>query len=69
MDSDNTALADPSFLFDSPALVETGAIFWKDFWKTHPKNPIWDILGLDCVDEFEQESGQVLYDYRTELRY
>ena len=59
LDSDNTAVTDPSFLFDSQAFIETGAIFWKDFWKTNPKNPIWDILELECVDEFEQESGQV----------
>lgn len=68
LDSDNVAARDPTFLFDSPAYRETGAIFWKDFWylysshsrKTRQDNPIWRILGLQCVDEFEQESGQMV---------
>ena len=60
LDSDNNAVQDPTFLFDSPAFVETGAVFWKDLWKTRPDNPIWNFLGLACVDEFEQESGQIL---------
>ena len=60
IDGDNFPVRDPTFLFDHPAFNETGAVFWKDFWKTRPDNPLWNVLGLDCVDEFEQESGQLL---------
>ena len=59
LDGDNVPLVNPDFLFSSEPLRQTGTLFWKDFWKTHPRNPVWDILGLDCVDEQEQESGQV----------
>jgi hypothetical protein len=64
LDSDNLPVRDPTFLFDSPAYKHTGAIFWKDFWKTHPSNPIWKIFGVPCRNEFEQESGQLLVDKR-----
>lgn len=60
LDGDNVPIKDPTLLFSSPAFLQTGALFWKDFWKTHPSNPIWDILNIDCVDEHEQESGQLL---------
>lgn len=62
LDSDNVPLVEPSFLFDSPAFTETGAVFWPDYWKTLPDNPIWKIMDLECADEFEQESGQLLVD-------
>lgn len=62
LDSDNYALKDPGFLFESPPFKETGALFWKDFWKTRPDNPIWSFLNLKCVDEYEQESGQIAVD-------
>jgi len=39
LDSDNIPLKDPSSLFDTPAFIATGALFWPDFWKTHPSNP------------------------------
>ena len=61
LDSDNVPVKDPTFLFDHPAFIETGAMFWRDFWKTRPDNPIWPILGLECLDEYEQESGQMLF--------
>ena len=59
LDTDNFPIKNPTFLFDSLEF-EGGAIFWKDYWKTHPTNPIWKVLDLDCVDEFEQESGQIM---------
>lgn len=62
LDSDNTPVRDPTFLFSTDALRETGAVFWKDLWKTRPDNPIFSILGIECVDEFDQESGQILLD-------
>ena len=29
LDADNIPARDPTFLFDSPAFKETGALFWK----------------------------------------
>lgn len=67
LDSDNIAATDPTLLFDSPAFKETGAIFWPgftifklDFWKTKADNPIWQLLELECTNEYEQESGQIM---------
>lgn len=60
LDVDNIALKDPTNLFDTPAYKETGAIFWKDLWKTRMDNPIYKVLGLECVDEYQQESGQMV---------
>ncbi|KAJ3306960.1 hypothetical protein HDV03_003285 [Kappamyces sp. JEL0829] len=60
LDGDSSPVRDVSTLFAHPAFKETGAVFWKDFWKTSDKNPIWDILGIQCVDEFQFESGQMV---------
>ena len=60
LDSDNIPANDPTILFNSPAFKETGTIFWPDFWKTKADNPIWEVLELDCTNEYEQESGQIL---------
>lgn len=60
LDGDNYVVQDPTFLFESPPYLETGALFWKDLWKTRPDNPLWNVLGIKCVDEFEQESGQMV---------
>ncbi|KAG7377997.1 hypothetical protein PHYPSEUDO_010707 [Phytophthora pseudosyringae] len=71
LDADNAPVRDPTFLFESPEFVETGAVFWPDFW--HPDNTIfnihrqalvWQFLGFPFVDMFEQESGQLLIDRR-----
>lgn len=60
LDSDNIPGRDPTPLFQTKAFQETGSLFWKDLWKTSALNPIWKVLDVDCVDEFEQESGQLL---------
>lgn len=69
MDADNFAVRDPTPLFASRAFLESGAVFWPDFW--HPANTIfnlhaqslaWELLDTDYVDMMEQESGQVLID-------
>lgn len=69
MDTDNFPLRDPTYLFDAPQFKEKGAIFWPDYWS--PGNTIfnvwntslvWELTGLDFVNMFEQESGQVLID-------
>ncbi|KAL3658738.1 hypothetical protein V7S43_016373 [Phytophthora oleae] len=69
LDSDNVPVRDPSFLFQTPEFVETGAVFWPDFW--HPQHTLfylgkdsllWELLAMPFVDMFEQESGQLLID-------
>ena len=60
IDADNIPARDPTFLFETPAFKETGALFWKDFWKTRPDNHIFDLLEIECKDEYEQESGQIV---------
>lgn len=71
MDTDNFALRDPSYLFDTPEFKKTGALFWPDYWS--PGNTIfnlgkssfvWELTGLPFVDMFEQESGQIVIDRR-----
>ncbi|ETV95975.1 hypothetical protein H310_10631 [Aphanomyces invadans] len=71
LDADNFAVRDPSYLFSRPEFVQTGAMFWPDFWQ--PNNTIfgvtdrsllWEILGIPFVDMFEQESGQLVIDRR-----
>ncbi|ETI55277.1 hypothetical protein F442_01957 [Phytophthora nicotianae P10297] len=71
LDADNVPVRDPSFLFESPEFIDTGAVFWPDFW--HPDNTIfnihrqslvWQFLGFPFADMFEQESGQLLIDRR-----
>lgn len=60
MDADNTALVDPRFLFNSGPYKEHGAILWPDYscW-VHDKT-MWKILGLEYIDEWQIESGQVM---------
>ncbi|KAE9019019.1 hypothetical protein PR003_g13455 [Phytophthora rubi] len=71
LDADNSPVKDPTYLFSTPEFVQTGAIFWPDFW--HPVNTIfnvnresllWEMLDTPYVDMFEQESGQLLIDRR-----
>ncbi|CAI5725474.1 unnamed protein product [Peronospora destructor] len=75
LDADNFAVRDPSYLFDTHEFLETGAIFWPDFWQ--PSNTmfniqknsyVWEFFGLDYVDMFEQESGQVLINRRMHYK-
>uniref|UniRef100_M4C3L7 RxLR effector candidate protein n=1 Tax=Hyaloperonospora arabidopsidis (strain Emoy2) TaxID=559515 RepID=M4C3L7_HYAAE len=71
LDTDNVPVRDPAFLFESEEFVRTGAVFWPDFW--NPQNSIfhlvedsmvWQMLDMQYVDMFEQESGQLLIDRR-----
>jgi alpha 1,2-mannosyltransferase len=69
LDADNFAVRDPNYLFDTDEFRDTGALFWPDFWKPgntifniHERSYVWPFFGLDYVDMFEQESGQVLID-------
>lgn len=60
LDSDNMPAAylgnhdgtwDPSLttekglIWNAPAYKRLGAMFWPDYWKTGPMNPIWGIIG------------------------
>lgn len=67
LDTDNFALRDPTYLFETREFQDTGAMFWPDFWE--PNNTIfnvwntslvWELTGVPYVDMFEQESGQLL---------
>lgn len=61
IDSDNVPYRDPTFLFDSEEYQTYGAVFWPDFWKTDPENPIWEIVEQsNKSNDREQESGQIL---------
>ncbi|KAJ8527408.1 hypothetical protein ON010_g14855 [Phytophthora cinnamomi] len=69
LDADNVPVRDPSYLFTTAEFVQTGAVFWPDFW--HPVHTIfninddsllWELLGMEYVDMFEQESGQLVID-------
>uniref|UniRef100_A0AAV1TX52 Nucleotide-diphospho-sugar transferase n=1 Tax=Peronospora matthiolae TaxID=2874970 RepID=A0AAV1TX52_9STRA len=71
LDADNVPVRDPAFLFESEEFVRTGAVFWPDYW--HPQHTIfhlvedsllWQMLDMQYVDMFEQESGQLLIDRR-----
>ena len=60
INEDSLLLQYPAGLFASEAFSETGAVFWKSPFKTRPDNPIWKLLGLRCVDEYEAEYGMFL---------
>lgn len=60
LDADNICVGDPTSLFSAPAYLEHGAMFWPDYWRTDPHNPIWEIIGSSNFNIPEQESGQIL---------
>jgi hypothetical protein len=70
LDADNVPVADPTFLFDSPAFQTTGAIFWPDrsapVTATHAQltreHPIWALTGLQFRGDPSFESGQLCVD-------
>jgi hypothetical protein len=39
LDSDNTPLADPTWLFGAPGFVAHGSMFWADFWSSQWMEP------------------------------
>nr|CCA20955.1 conserved hypothetical protein [Albugo laibachii Nc14] len=67
LDGDNIPAKDPTYLFQEPEFLRTGALFWPDYWQ--PSNSLfeltrtsllWEISGVRYMDGFEQESGQLL---------
>ncbi len=64
IDADNTALRDPSFLFEDPRYNERGALFWPDLYVLQEDNIVWNILGLPKQQITAQESGQLVINKR-----
>ncbi|EQC41517.1 hypothetical protein SDRG_01482 [Saprolegnia diclina VS20] len=71
LDADNIPVRDPSYLFEDPTFLRDGAVFWPDYWQpanslfdVHSHSLVWQLLGMDFWDQFEQESGQVLINRR-----
>jgi alpha 1,2-mannosyltransferase len=67
LDADNVPIRDPSYLFETKEFKETGAIFWPDFWSPHntifnihKDSLLWQLVGLEPVNMFEQESAQLV---------
>ncbi|KAF0698617.1 Aste57867_10774 [Aphanomyces stellatus] len=75
LDCDNFPTRDPTYLFDSPAYLETGAVFWPDYW-THAtsifdmnrQSLLWQLVDMAPFGRFEQESAQLLIDRRRAAR-
>jgi alpha 1,2-mannosyltransferase len=65
LDSDNIPILDPASLYDSKVYQEYHSVFWPDIARSWPQNPAWAITNSPCrMDEYEQESGQLLVDKR-----
>lgn len=65
LDADNIPVLNPDCLWESDTYKEYGTLFWPDIARTRPNNPIWGITNTRCrMDEYEQESGQLLVDKR-----
>jgi alpha 1,2-mannosyltransferase len=65
LDSDNIPILDPATLYDSRTYQEYRTVFWPDIARSWPQNPAWAITNTPCrMDEYEQESGQMLVDKR-----
>ncbi|CZR65215.1 probable MNN2-type II membrane protein [Phialocephala subalpina] len=59
LDTDSYPLRNPEDLFKSKHWKETGLLLWPDYTKSHATNPLWRLLGQQCRDEYEGESGQI----------
>ena len=55
-------LQNPEPLFDSPVFVEEKVIMWPGFRSVTPKNPIFELLNIDCLIEKEADEGQLMVD-------
>jgi hypothetical protein len=70
LDADNVPVVDPTFLFQTPELRETGAVFWPD--RPEPvtvraarltrEHPVWALTGLEPRGDPSFESGQLCVD-------
>ena len=71
LDADNMPVRDPTFLFDEPAYLDHGAVFWPDTPEGSPNHRVlrdtWRAFGVpddEYREEREHETGQVLADKR-----
>jgi alpha 1,2-mannosyltransferase len=60
LDTDSYPLRNPEYLFEGEHWKETGLLLWPDYTKSHPTNPLWRLIGQQCRNEYEGESGQIL---------
>lgn len=65
LDADNGVVRDPTYLFDEPESLRTGAVFWPDYASSTHTSDIWQIFGMDHMAERAEherafESGQLL---------
>lgn len=59
LDTDSYLLRNPDYIFEGKQWNETGLLLWPDYTKSHPTNPLWRLLGQQCRNEYEGESGQI----------
>jgi alpha 1,2-mannosyltransferase len=59
LDTDSYLLRNPEYLFESKQWKDTGLMLWPDYTKSHATNPIWRLVGQQCRNEYEGESGQI----------
>ncbi|PNW86953.1 hypothetical protein CHLRE_02g102750v5 [Chlamydomonas reinhardtii] len=64
LDSDNAVLRDPTYLFDSPAYRDTGALLWPDWWSSTAAKEAPRILNVSAsrMPHNTFESGQMVLD-------
>lgn len=60
LDTDSYLLRNPEYLFETSHWTETGLLLWSDYTKSHKTNPLWRLVGQQCRNEYEGESGQLL---------
>lgn len=65
LDADNVPVRDPTYLFDWPTYLQSGAIFWPDYPDYSPGSTIWRLYGLDYRPMKRLETGQMLIDKRA----
>jgi len=65
IDADNVPVRDPSYLFDYPAMQQTGAMFWPDLPPGGNRSEwvspvVWQSVGMEYRPYRDFESGQLL---------
>ncbi|GFR52395.1 hypothetical protein Agub_g14905 [Astrephomene gubernaculifera] len=64
LDSDNAVLRDPTYLFESPQYIATGALLWPDYWVRTAAPEVSQILNISNrqLPSGTYESGQMVID-------
>ncbi len=62
LDADNVPIVEPTFLFETEAYRETGAVFWPDIGGLAPRSTIWAVCRVPYRREPPFESGQMVID-------